>query len=67
MKDENINKDKILNGLRIEFNSKEIEYTTQIDSLNCKLEDKNLDFQNLSNKYDLLEKEILELVIKLII
>jgi hypothetical protein len=53
----------MINLQRLDFNSKELEYSSQIESLQTKLEDKNSNYQLIFNKFELLEKEMLELVI----
>jgi hypothetical protein len=63
LKEEILNKDKYINGQRLEYTSKELDYNSQIESLQSKLDDKNSNYQLIFNKYEILEKEIFELVI----
>jgi len=61
-KEDMMNKDKLINGLRMEFSAKEAEYSSQAETRQSKLEDRNSNYQLLCNKYEILEKECLELV-----
>lgn len=61
-KEDLMNKDKIILGLRNEFTAKEVEYLNQIENMQTKLEDKNAAYQLLFSKYEIVEKELLDLV-----
>ncbi len=62
LKEELKNKEKVINGLTLEFSAKENEYMNQIDDIRVKLEEKKLTLQCVMDKYEKTEKELFELV-----
>ena len=62
MKDELKNKEKVINGLTIEFSAKENEYMNQVEDMRVKLEEKALTLQCVLDKFEKTEKELFELV-----
>ena len=62
LKEELKNKEKVINGLTLEFSAKENEYINQIDDLRLKLEEKALTLQCVMDKYEKTEKELFEVV-----
>lgn len=63
-KEDLMSKDKMMNGLKMEMNNKEAEYSNQIEILQVKFEEKNKELLTVQKKYEALEKELIEMVRK---
>jgi hypothetical protein len=62
MKEELKNKDKVINGLTMEFSTKENEFMNQLDETRQKFDEKSLTLQCVLDKYEKTEKELFEFV-----
>ena len=62
LKEELSNKEKIINKISIDFETKESELSSQIEDLLKKRKDDNKNYLDLLNKHEVLEKEFSELV-----
>ena len=62
MKEELKNKDKVINGLTMEFSTKENEFLNQLDETRQKFDEKSLTLQCVLDKYEKTEKELFEFV-----
>jgi hypothetical protein len=63
LKEELMNKDKVINGLTLEFSAKESDYVNQLQDLRLQLEKEISSVQNIFDKYEKLDKEMVEMVI----
>jgi DNA polymerase sigma len=61
LKDELLNKDKIINSLSVDLNTKEEIYNTRLNEMQKKLEDKDMSIDALIEKFDKVEKEMMDL------
>jgi hypothetical protein len=64
LKEEVSNKEKLINKMSIDYTTKELDFTHQIEELQNKLKEETTNYLNLFNKFELLEKEYLDLVKK---
>jgi len=62
MKEELKNKDKVINGLTMEFSTKENEFMNQLEETRQKYDEKSLTLQCVMDKYEKTEKELAEFV-----
>lgn len=62
MKEELKNKEKVINGLTMEFSAKENEYMNQLEESRVKFEEKTLTLQCVLDKFEKTEKELFEMV-----
>ena len=63
MKEELKNKEKVINGLTMEFSAKENEFMNQLDETRQKFDEKSLTLQCVLDKYEKTEKELFDFVI----
>ena len=62
LKEEVSNKEKLINKMSIDYTTKELDFTHQIEELHNKLKEETTNYLNLFNKFELLEKEYSDLV-----